>query len=233
MNFPRTAAAAFFSIVVLFGLVACSSGSPSNLGSQSADVQSSPSNMASSADSNPQDSSANADMRSRVVDVTSELVVQDSKGYGIFTGRDADGNKVWVYTTQAYEMTELGPISELGINGDRYFLEAGGDLVCLDLERGVEVWKNPDFGGGGAHATWDEQGNTYATGYYSPSLFVADRDGNTVKRIPSFNDDYYWPYDISYNQGVVRIEFKSAEERGLDYSAITYDIATDAYEPSK
>lgn len=162
-----------------------------------------------------------------------ERVTEDAQEYAVVTGQTDSLVDLWVYITPSYDMTELDRVNDLLLHNDHYYLVAGGDLICLELEQGSEVWKNKDFGGASAHACFDENDNIYVTGYYGPSLFIADKNGNTVKRIDSFDSEYYWPSDISYENGVVRIEFESAKNLGLEYPAIAYDVNTGTHKVSK
>lgn len=160
----------------------------------------------------------------KVNKVNFELVREGHQEYGVFTAEDTGGNEAWVYTTPLFDSAQLQRVSELGINRNHYYFVADGELICLDLEQGTEIWRNEDFQGAGTDAAWDEQGTIYVVGYLGPSLFIADANGKTIDRIKSFGDEYLWPYDITYNNGTVHIEFEGNGGRSLSYDVENHSV---------
>lgn len=116
--------------------------------------------------------------------------------YSTVTCYDAESKVVWEYKTPEYQLSELEPVTEIGIYGDLYIFNEAGTIVALDAATGNVKWKNEDFRGRSATAIIDESGNIYACGWYSPDFFMVDANGKTVKRIETFDSDYYWPDSI-------------------------------------
>lgn len=137
-----------------------------------------------------------------------ESYYENSKEYAIIEGVDASGNIIWIYETGKYDATQLSRVSELGIKDDVYYFVDDGAVVALSLEDGSIIWKNADFGGSGMDCAFGPDGTIYVTGYFGPDLFVLDSRGNTVKKIDTFNSDYFWPYEVEYANGQIIITFE-------------------------
>ena len=121
----------------------------------------------------------------------------------------SDGHTLWTHTTGEYELAELERITEIGTFGNQYLYVEDRSVVALDVNTGAVRWKNDDFGGAGTAYCMGGNGVLYLCGYYYPVFFAVDMNGNTLKRIKSFSDHYWWPYDIQRvdeNHVFVRME---------------------------
>ncbi len=123
----------------------------------------------------------------------------------------SDGPFAWEYLTGEYEAAQLDRITEIGVNGDQYYLIEDGSVVALDLETGEVNWINEDFRGSPAQNAFDftEDGTLLISGYLGPDLFAVAADGETLAQCVEFNSDYYWPYSVRYtsdNQIVIIYE---------------------------
>lgn len=140
--------------------------------------------------------------------------IYDSEGAkekAVITGSDVEGNVLWVYETEEDYLTELERLSDIITTDDEYIFVAFGDVIALDLATGEEKWVNHDFKGASPYWTMDYEGSRlFLTGYYGPTLFVMDFDGNTINRITSADDEYFWPSEVVFvNDRQVDITFES------------------------
>lgn len=120
------------------------------------------------------------------------------KESAIVTGLDDAGNVVWTYETGKYDQAQLSRISDVGMNGEGYYLVEGESVVALNLADGSVLWKNSDFGGAAARSVFGADGTIYLCGYFGPDFFAVDKDGKTLKKIESFSNDYIWADGITY-----------------------------------
>lgn len=117
----------------------------------------------------------------------------------------AENEVVWEYKTPEYQLSELEPVTEIGVYGGSYLFNEAGTIVALDAATGEVKWKNEDFGGRSAAAVIDENGNVYACGYYTPDFYMLDASGKTVKKIETFDSDYFWPESIFKDGNTVKV----------------------------
>ncbi|MGN1248647.1 MAG: hypothetical protein ACI4XW_01105 [Candidatus Spyradocola sp.] len=108
----------------------------------------------------------------------------------------AGNTEVWTCVLPPESSSELDSFAPIGILNGQYLYCAVGTVRALDLATGDVVWENSDFGGALAEFDSDENGNIYLTGWYGPDFFMMDKTGNTIKRIGTLNDAYYWPIGI-------------------------------------
>ncbi len=120
-------------------------------------------------------------------------------------GLDEAGEVVWTYLTGNYDMTELERITEIGVYSDTYYLAEGGSIVAIQVSDGEILWKNDNFGGASPSFAFGENGDLFVSGYYGPDLFVVDVNGNTVIRVESFDQNYYWPSQVVVENGTIMI----------------------------
>lgn len=117
----------------------------------------------------------------------------------------AENETAWEYKTPEYQLSELEPVTEIGVYGDSYLFNEAGTIVALDTATGEVKWKNEDFGGRSAAAIIDENGNVYACGYYTPDFYMLDASGKTVKKIETFDSDYFWSESIFKDGNTVKV----------------------------
>ena len=127
--------------------------------------------------------------------VEMEKYYDDSMDYAIIHAYRGD-EEVWSRELTPQQSTELDSFSELGIVDGLYLYSDVGTVTALDLATGGIVWENSDFGGAVSGFDWDEQGNLYLSGYYGPDFFMMNTAGQTIQRIDSLHEDYYWAIDI-------------------------------------
>lgn len=127
--------------------------------------------------------------------VEMETYFEDSMDYAIIRAYRG-GEEVWTRELTPQQSTELEAFSELGIVDGLYLYNDVGTVTALDLATGKIVWENSDFGGAVSGFDWDEQGNLYLSGYYGPDFFMMNTAGQTIRRIDSLHEDYYWAVDI-------------------------------------
>jgi len=160
----------------------------------------------------------------RAESVRFELKHDGDEEYAVITGCDEDGESLWKVETPRHPTSQLRTVQEIGIENGVYYYIEGGDVVTLNLAGGTEAWRNDEFGGSPGDWVFDDDGTLYLCGYLGPDLFVVAKDGKTVKRIATLNEDFYWPYDIRFiDSGGLRITFEMA---GDGEGAITLDPDT-------
>ena len=131
------------------------------------------------------------------IDVSMSTAYSDGKASAVIEAYDSDGHTLWSHATGEYFRAELEPIEEIGMfGGQQYVYVEGGNVIALDLYTGAVRWKNDDFAGAGVTYCVGENGVFYLCGYYDPVFFGVDMNGNTVGRIATFSDDYFWAYNI-------------------------------------
>ena len=105
----------------------------------------------------------------------------------------------------------------------------GGTVKALDLGSGAVIWSNDEFTGCAYGSDFGEDGTLYVCGYYGPDLFVVDRDGNMLKRIDSFRENYIWPHKIKYLGDQLAITYSgtpSGAEETLYINLSDYSLAS-------
>lgn len=131
--------------------------------------------------------------------------------YAIVTAYDNAGNIVWQYETEKYRETELPQICEIGLKEDRFYFTESGTVVALDAQTGAVVWKNNDFGGAMISSAFGNNA-IYICGYYGPDFFAISYDGATLKRIDSFDPQYYWASKIELLPGSIVVYLEGGPE---------------------
>jgi len=145
---------------------------------------------------------------------------------------DPNGDVMWEYTSPNCLVGQCEGLQCLGMkNGLVYINEIGiydhetmnGDfrlcisrLRALNASDGTVAWDNNDFDGSGACAVFDEEGNIYAAGYFSPDCIKIDRSGSTVWHIPYIDQNLYWVYQLSYENGIITIYYEMNENFEAD-----------------
>ena len=146
------------------------------------------------------------------VKVSLELIRKENQETAFITAVHK-GKVIWTRTTPKFPSGELDAVSAIGTNENSYYYSEGGDIVCLNLSDGSLRWRNEDFSG--YPAKWASgfagDGSLFICGFYGPDLFICEADGTTVKRIPEFSQDYYWPYELTYYEedGIVKIVYEA------------------------
>ena len=132
----------------------------------------------------------------------------------VISGLNMDGGTVWTYETKEDSIGQVDGLQEVDLFDGKYVFVAFGDVICLDVATGKELWVNHDFKGHGiSWDTNDSRDRLYLCGYFGPSLFVMDLDGNTINRINSKSDENYWSYEVKYvDENRVDVTFESTEK---------------------
>ncbi|MGN0342803.1 MAG: hypothetical protein ACI4DO_08415 [Roseburia sp.] len=133
------------------------------------------------------------DSVSLVTDVELEKSYTESGECAVIHGLDKDGNVVWTRNTATCELTELDNICPIGIQETFYYYVEGGSVIALNLSDGEKVWENKEFKGASLQFLFGEDSTLYLCGYYGPSFFAVDKDGNTLANISAFEEEYCWP----------------------------------------
>ena len=131
----------------------------------------------------------------------------DDEAYASLKAYDENGNKVWEYDTDRYELAQYTYFTDLGVNGEGYYIVAPGNVICVDKNTGKERWKE-DMGAAISDACFDGEGSIYVTFIEYPDIVKLNSSGKTV-----WETVFYPNADNSYNV--------------LDGSYVTYIYETD------
>lgn len=140
-------------------------------------------------------------------------IIEENEGFmqsAIIKGLDEKNNVIWTYKTKEYACTELDRVNEIGIKNNKYYFVEDRVVTTLNLSDGSVLWKNEDFGGSSSAYTFDEKGTLYLCGYYGPHLFIVDKNGKTMHKVDSFENDYMWPSKIKYESNKITITFDNS-----------------------
>lgn len=141
-------------------------------------------------------------------------------------GFDAAGTRLWSYETSQYDMKGLHAVSLIGVQEDILYLSENGTVVALNVQDGSVVWQNGGFFGYPTAYALDDSGRLYLCGYQSPDLFIIDAQGNTVLRVEQFDSQYYWPSQLTIEDGNVLIKMDGhPEDIPPESSVITLNLA--------
>lgn len=148
-----------------------------------------------------------------------EANAENATEKAIISGLNMAGGRVWTYETKEDYIGQVDGLQEVDYFDGKYVFVAFGEVICLDVSTGKELWVNKDFKGHGiSWATNDKQDKLYMCGYFGPDLFVMDLDGKTLNRIMSKNEDNYWAYKVEYvSDNQVKVTYESTEK------TVTYD----------
>ena len=157
----------------------------------------------------------------RVKTVSFDHQYRDDKEAAVIKGLDKDGNAVWSITTGEYPVTQLEGVQEIGIRGNRYYYVEDAGIIVLNLSDGTECWRNSDFSGGSISFDFGPDDTLYICGAFSPDFFAVDRNGNTLKKIVTFNEKFYWPYKVEHQENQVAVSMDGGPN-GDDANVVFY-----------
>jgi hypothetical protein len=148
------------------------------------------------------------------IELKTENDAENAMVQAFITGYDDDGKVLWTYETKKDYIGQCDSFKEIGVMSHQYIFVAWGEVISLDPATGGVNWVNSDFQGYGVSVTTDYEGDTlYMSGYFGPDLFVMDLNGKTINRINVNNDEYYWPYELTWeNEHAVKVKFESNEK---------------------
>lgn len=137
------------------------------------------------------------------------------KEYAVITGKDDKGDELWTVETDAYGISQLDRVQEIGVKNNQYYYIEDGDVVALSLLDGSELWRNGEFHGALGGFVFADNGALYLCGYFGPDVFVVNKDGDTVDSRASLQEGFIWPYDISFTEeGALRITYEQTDAGG-------------------
>lgn len=159
--------------------------------------------------------------------ITYQYHTEDLKEYARIIAQDQDHNEVWVYETPHIDMAQLQRVSPIGSWNDRYYFVEDRAVVALDIATGEVLWKNSDFGGCPASAdavAIGNDGTVYLCGYFGPDFFAVSADGNTLKKVDTFNADYYWAHKLEKQDFAILVYFSGGPEGDMGPEAYSVSI---------
>ena len=166
----------------------------------------------------------------------SEITIQFNRVYDETSPTEAaestaflpSGSVLWQYQSVAYARTELDRVGPIGTWQDRYLFVEDGTIIALDVQTGRELWRNTDYSGAAPFETGsmiDEDGTIYLCSYYGPDFFAASADGDTLCRIDSFSDQYYWAHTLQKDQQTITVTLAGGPDGYRDIGSSGYDFS--------
>jgi len=137
------------------------------------------------------------------------------------TAYDENKNVIWEYNTPEYQETELPRVSEIGQINDMYVFIQDGSIIALDVQTGNTIWENSDFGGSGTGVAVGENA-IYLCGQYGPDFYAISYDGDTLKKIDSFDENYYWATEIEVSGTQAAVYLHGGNVNDYDSPQIFY-----------
>ena len=142
-----------------------------------------------------------------ISDITFETFYVDDGEYAVITATNIFGRVAWTYTTPTYPLAQLSVVQEVGLYNDTYYFLENGTVVALNIYTANTMWTNDSFGGASALSVIGPDGTIYLSGYLGPDFCAIDANGNTLARIPSVDDYYYWPCEMTLENNMIRLVF--------------------------
>lgn len=169
----------------------------------------------------------------KVAYVESELTNNQDEfcsAYLVVTAYDQNDNVVWTYRTPDCAQTELENPQLICETPEAVYVNersgvidgeiTEGYLTALDRQTGEVLWRNEDFIGASAHGCFDENGTLYLCGYYGPDCVAIDKDGNTLWIVDEVDPSVWWPYEISYEDGLIYIFYEGSDSGMEEYRTV-------------
>lgn len=169
----------------------------------------------------------------QVAYVESELTNNQDEfctAYLVVTAYDQNDQPVWEYRTPDCAQTELANPQMICETPDAVFVNersavidgeiTDGCLTALDRQTGEVLWRNKDFIGASAHGCFDENGTLYLCGYYGPDCCAIDKDGKTLWTVDQVDPSVWWPYEISYEDGLIYIFYEGSDSGMEEYRTV-------------
>lgn len=137
--------------------------------------------------------------------------------YAVINGLDESGNVVWTCETDKYMAAQVDLVEPIGDCGGRYYYIEDGVVKTRDLATGDFLWESENTMGAGVHTAFGEDGELYLCGYFGPDFFVIDRRGETLCNIPTFDEDYWWAYDIELTGDSAVVAMEGTPSGNVEY----------------
>ena len=176
--------------------------------------------------------------RNKVVDIKYEYKTEDSDEYAVITAVNNLGLTIWNYTTDKHSVNVVPMVSEIGRIGNLYCFADNGTIKALRVSDGSVVWENAEYSGSVTDYIIGKDKTLYISGYYGPDFFAVDKNGKTLCRITTMNEQFYWPYEMEYQNAKIRLDFEqtSIEDASNAYALIdlrdySYQFFYDLPEP--
>lgn len=134
------------------------------------------------------------------------------------------GEVMWSSYLGAAQATELEAAQYLGNSYGNAYVLFDGAVYVIDPYTGYVNWVNQDFGGRSASWAFSSSGKLYMCGYYGPDFFVMDPYGNTVSRVHSMSDYYFWPNELYFTYGDNICLVYSGSVSGDGYYPFEFDV---------
>ncbi|ETP73471.1 hypothetical protein UYO_0408 [Lachnospiraceae bacterium JC7] len=134
------------------------------------------------------------------------------------------GEVMWSTYLGAAQATELEAAQYLGNSYGNAYVLFDGAVYMIDPYTGYINWVNPDFGGRSASWAFSSSGKLYMCGYYGPDFYVMDSYGNTLSRVHSLSDYYFWPNELYFTYGDNICLVYSGSVSGDGYYPLEFDV---------
>ena len=152
--------------------------------------------------------------------IVASLLPLDRKASGSIAAFDADtGKKLWEKQDGGFRSQSLA-----GLNG-RVIYDNNNEIVCLDMKKGTELWKNPVFAVKGEKKGKVGKGETYIL----QGDFVVVTGGGAVFTLSAKTGKLLWEKATggrSMRSGDMFIAQGKVWRAGNDHNIIGYDVET-------
>ena len=155
-----------------------------------------------------------------------QMTTEQGDSYGKVCAFDEKDKVLWEYETPEYEPTELARVGEIGWREDAYYLVQDGSVVALDAGTGEVLWENDEFQGAGFSSTFGRD-SIYLCGYYGPDFYEISYDGETLKKIQQFDEQYFWACGLEDHGEQVVVTMDGGSETG---EAVQVEVDKESYE---
>ncbi len=151
--------------------------------------------------------------------------------YAVIVGYDKDDNQLWKITTKEYYVAQVSHFAEIGLDADRFYYVESGKVVALDANTGKTLWANDDFEGDGMDCVIGDDA-IYLTSYFGPQFFAVSFEGETLCRVETFDEDYYWTGSLTLEDGkiVLFVYGGNDEEAVVEIDIDTFDYVFAEFE---
>ncbi|MDD6662695.1 MAG: YARHG domain-containing protein [Lachnospiraceae bacterium] len=157
--------------------------------------------------------------------VTFKLEYQDGGQslYGVIRAADSSGAVLWERTTDSYMCAGYAQVTDLGINGERYYYEEGGTIVAVRIADGAILWKSVQALGA-PRCCFGPGDMIYLCGYYGPDFVALDRTGKSLQYTNSLDADFAYTTAIWYEAGTVYVT-KDGSASGQSAKTFAVDVS--------
>lgn len=132
----------------------------------------------------------------------------EAKHYIVVTAYDKDSEEVWNYKSNEVYVGQADNIEYYGEKDNKLYLNINGIITILSKQTGKLIAENSNYKGSGSQYIFDDNNNLYLSSWLEPCLFVIDKNGNTLNKVTTYNNDLLsWPDTMSIQDNVLTVYY--------------------------